>query len=240
MKTLRCFVYLGILLVLHPGRARAAGAEASRESTAAQQVADSLLNLRLDLSGFKPYAADGAVAAAESLPRSDSKVLVLNLWRTDCPPCLVEFPLLKELFATPVRGIDFALVSETLDLDQLRQFRAEHSALMPRSPIYLNTDRRLRLQLRTDTLPITLVLDERRVVRHAVVGALNHQAGGSGKADLHMAIHRLLQAEEGKPRPLLEPDVEPKPATGGWRRSCYTAASIQAGSSSRAPAQRQA
>lgn len=211
MSTFRCFVCLGLFLLLHPGRALALEPSESRESTAAQQVADSLLNLQLDFSGLKPYAADGVVTTtAESLMSTNRKVLVLNFWRTDCPPCLVEFPLLKEMFAVPLRGIDFALVSETLDLDLLRQFRATHSASMPQSPIYLNTDRRLRLQLRTNTLPITLVLDARRMVRHAVVGALNHQSGGSGKADLHRAIHRLLQAEDGKPRSLLEADVDVK------------------------------
>lgn len=170
---------------------------------------DSMLHLRLGLGAVKALDLSTAVpSVGASLTEAKDSVLVLNFWRTDCPPCVDEFPALKSIFQEPHPGSELYMVTESLDLDAVRRFQTTHRARIPDAPMYVNTDRKLRFQLRSDTVPLTLLLDRRRVVRQVFVGAIHRRPGGTGSMELQTGAARLALAEAGTPRSLLEPDVE--------------------------------
>lgn len=199
----RCFYTLSIAVSLCGAAVRAETASPAPAS------GESMLHLHLELGAVKALdlSAQGP-SVGSSLTDAKELVLVLNFWRTDCPPCVDEFPVLKSIFQGPHPGSELYMVSESLDLDAVRRFQAAHRSEMPDARLYVNTDRKLRFQLRSDTIPLTLLLDKKRVVRQVFVGAIHRRPGGTGSMELQTGAARLALAEAGSPKPLLEPDVE--------------------------------
>lgn len=128
-----------------------------------------------------------------------SRVVVLNLWATWCPPCREEMPTLDQL-QERLGGADFEVVALSLDRrgeSVVRKFYddigVEHLRL------YLASGMDLISRLRAPGLPTTLVLDRRgREVARVV-----------GKADwatprMIRYLRRLIErepAEDGPARP---------------------------------------
>lgn len=155
-----------------------------------------LLHLKLDLNGVRRWVGD--TLSAEPLP-AKKPLLVVHLFSLDCPPCLKELPKLKELFRAGMPDIEFALVLETLDSVRIRDFLNKNRESLPEVNLYLSTDQRLRgtAQLNMETVPITLLVDENRVVRQAFVGSLEGRFARFG-----VAMHRLLRAIKHHPESL--------------------------------------
>lgn len=117
------------------------------------------------------------------LPRTQAKVLVVNLWATYCKPCLTEFPVLREIArkieADTKNEVQFIFLSETGDPVEMKAFFAKYEKLLPsRIPLYLDENENIASALRyvqpsgNLALPTTLILDDQRNVRYAMIGAL--------------------------------------------------------------------
>lgn len=168
-----------------------------------------LLNRQIDralLRGLKIWdtrlATWRAMQPAES-PTERASVLVLHLWADWCGPCRDEFPVIRDMTETmeKVYGerVQVVLLSETSAPEAMRTFLEKQRGNMPRGPQYLDTDELiaagLRAQLPTAlSYPTTLVLDTRRVVRHAVVGPVVGR-----RADLIASINLLLAERSADP-----------------------------------------
>ena len=125
------------------------------------------------------------------------RAVLLHLWADWCKPCRAEFPWLRELgralprsFKAPVQLV---LISETSSAEDMQRFLRQNRAIMPEGPSYLDSAGALSQLLRTGlpsgslSLPVSLLCDERLVVRQAFLGSL------SGRHDeLQDAIDRLL------------------------------------------------
>lgn len=117
------------------------------------------------------------------LTRTQARVLVVNLWATYCKPCLTELPILREMArkieAEFKQDVQFVFLSETSDPVEMKSFFARYEKLVPnRLPLYLDENENIASALRyvqpggNLSLPTTLILDDQRNVRYAMIGAL--------------------------------------------------------------------
>jgi thiol-disulfide isomerase/thioredoxin len=123
-------------------------------------------------------------------PPKPAKVTVLHLWSPRCAPCVAELPLLKRMVAAwrsepAVRFLLVADFDEDGDGSELLSFLASQTAQGWPSPILRLRDGRLRESFGVMVQPLTLILDEQRVVRQVFVGPLAGRSVGS-------AVSRLL------------------------------------------------
>ena len=131
-------------------------------------------------------AADGQpvveVASAEALVEDldgvEAEWVVLNFWATWCPPCRVEFPDFTRYDAEMEgEGVDVRFVSldDPRDLGAVRAFLADHAV---EDPSYLYTGQGdVTSELNPfvgAALPITMILDADRIVKHTHVGLLQY------------------------------------------------------------------
>ncbi len=122
-------------------------------------------------------------ASAVEGNRTKAKVLVVNLWATYCKPCLEEFPVLREM-AQRIEGdyqqdVQFVFLSETSDPQLMRDYVAKNAKILPhKSPLYLDENENVARILRwvqpggSMSLPTTIILDENRSIRYAMIGAM--------------------------------------------------------------------
>lgn len=127
-----------------------------------------------------------------------ASLVVIHLWADYCKPCREEFPLWKNLvekFEQSRKGqVRFLFLTETSGSEEMRLFLQANQSRMPRGPHYLDSGEALLSFLRKDVpgstvpLPTTLLLDERRIVRHALIGPITAR-----RTELVSAIDRLTR-----------------------------------------------
>lgn len=173
---------LGMGLAL-PGRAEvpSAGSPWAIESD--------LLHRRLqleDLASWNPQAMRWQPLAVDRWP----SVTVLHLWSPRCAPCVAELPLLQRLLDAWSRepSVRFLVVSDhDSDERELLPFLQSQPALWRGRPLLRLGSDKLRDGLGVRVQPLTLLLDDQRVVRQVFVGPLAGRNLGS-------AVTRLLSA----------------------------------------------
>jgi len=133
-----------------------------------------------------------------------SKILVINLWAHYCKPCIAEFPVLHDI-AKQIEGdtngvVRFVFISETSGAADMQHFCSANAKKLPSEILYLDYNENIAEGLRQAlpsaslSLPTTLILDERRVVRYALIGALIHR-----RSELAAAITDILRADKLRP-----------------------------------------
>lgn len=148
----------------------------------------SLLHISLPpkvLDGLRVFdgpSGDFRVPRLGQVPGQRGRLVVLHLWAEWCGPCRDELPLLRQLTRETAAAygdsIEFLYVNVSDNAAAARLFVAENRASLPEAPQYLELGGRLlrwlhgALPSEQSSLPITLVLDSRRVVRFAVVGSV--------------------------------------------------------------------
>lgn len=180
MRVVLCLV--GLLAFLGPSPARAI-----HENPAL--IESELLHRRLKLDGLLAWNAARQRFDGWS-ENPSAKITVLHLWSPRCGPCVAELPLLQRLFAAwrsepAVRFLLVADFSEDSDGSDVVSFVDSHRAQFPAGPILRLRDSSLREVLGTSVQPLTLLLDEKQVVRQVFVGPLGGRSLGS-------ALQRLL------------------------------------------------
>jgi thiol-disulfide isomerase/thioredoxin len=181
VQTARLGLLLGVLLVLPSRPVRAQGALSQADSEA------DLLHRRLNLSGIKQWSP---ATGQWNFGYRPAKLYVVNLWSVHCPPCIAEFPLLKNI----VHGwrsnpdVQFLFIADppanTTEAEFITFWRKSLTAL-PEAEPYRSTTTTIREVLENEALPITLLLDQHFVIRQAFVGSIE-------KRRLGTAIERLL------------------------------------------------
>ena len=123
------------------------------------------------------------VANAVEGSRTKAKVLVVNVWATYCTPCLTEFPVLRDMAqrieADYQKDVQFIFLSETTDPQLMKEFVAKNVKILPQKiPLYLDENENFARILRyfqrggSLSLPTTIILDENRNIRYAMIGAV--------------------------------------------------------------------
>jgi thiol-disulfide isomerase/thioredoxin len=146
-----------------------------------------LLHRRLELRGLRQLA--GAEWKPAEAPFS--RLVVVHIWAVECKPCVDEMPMLRALFAGlrkfPV--LRLAFISETQDLARLKQFIDTRRAELPQTEYFQMDSDTLRRPLQNRAQPMTLLVDERGIVRQAFLGSLRAR-----RSELTLAIERALKA----------------------------------------------
>ncbi len=135
----------------------------------------------------------------EDLEKTRSRVLVVNLWAHYCKPCIAEFPILRDMakrFEDDTKGdVRFMFISETSSATDMDKFIAANEKRLPSGPMFLDYNENIAETLRQALpgrslpLPTTLILDERRVVRYVLIGALLNR-----RSELVQAIDEVYHA----------------------------------------------
>lgn len=180
-----------------PGPAAAADSEVGIPAAALLAEREgALLHRRIDLSAVRLWSR--ATHGWRPVGASPARVTVLNLWSIHCQPCLAEFPLLKRIVdgwrgRADVRFLFIADPPSDTSAAELAAFWDRSLQALPDVDPGRATTDALRRSLESELQPITLLLDEKLVVRQAFVGAVTGRSLGT-------AIERLLRASEPRPR----------------------------------------
>lgn len=165
-----------------------ARATPSEQALSQREQESALLHRRLDLSDLKRW--DRRTGRWTPLDLSGPRLLVVNLWSVACAPCLAEFPVLRRMaqqwHTSP--HVRFAFISESEDPDKAAAYWRKAGAQVPDEDPLQVTNQRLRAALDCDTQPLTLILDDKHVVRQAFIGSILER-----RIEMAAAMERLLK-----------------------------------------------
>lgn len=157
-------------------------------------------NLRVWDAGTKAWRE----SKPDDLEKTHSRILVVNLWAHYCKPCIAEFPVLRDIakrMEDDTKGdVRFVFVSETSSSVDMEKFITSNDKRLPSGPLFLDYNEnivetlRQALPGRNLPLPTTLILDERRVVRYVLIGALLNR-----RSELVQAIDDVFRALNPNP-----------------------------------------
>jgi thiol-disulfide isomerase/thioredoxin len=99
------------------------------------------------------------------------KVVLLNFWATWCPPCRAEMPdLIKMQREYRHRGLQvIGITYPPTEISEVREFARN---LKVNYPIALGTKETKALFDQTETLPLTIIIDQEGNVRERIEGIL--------------------------------------------------------------------
>ena len=132
-----------------------------------------------------PLVGGGSSLSAEQLR---GKVVLLNFWRTDCPPCEHEMPAMERLYRA-LAGSDFELVAVSVGEDE-----AVVNAFVDRLglsfPVLIDRSKKVAIAYQTFQFPESLLVGRDGVVLERYVGPKDWDA------DAYLnRIQRLLADE---------------------------------------------
>lgn len=148
-------------------------------------------NLRL----FDTRSGDWLRTASSDPP--SARVLILYLWTTAAPTATQELPWLREMArrieAHHTGDARFLFISEGTSAAEMKSFLAGFADRAPNLPFFLDGEGAITEGLRQVLpgaelpMPITLLLDDQRIVRQAFVGSL-----ATRRSELVSAVSDLL------------------------------------------------
>jgi peroxiredoxin len=105
-----------------------------------------------------------------SLSELRGKVVLLNFWATWCGPCRVEMPSMEQLYRTLPRG-EFEILAVSTDPQGVTVTRPFQQEIGLTFPILHDPDMRIGLTYGARSLPMTVMVDRRGIVRQKIFGA---------------------------------------------------------------------
>ena len=110
-------------------------------------------------------------AGTVSLRDEHHKVLVVNLWATWCPPCVMETPSLEK-FAERVKPLGVRVVGISVDQnrDALTRFVASYHITYP---VARDPNQFLSARFGTSVFPETYIFDRNGCLAEKVIGPIN-------------------------------------------------------------------
>ena len=120
-----------------------------------------------------------------SLADYRGKVVLLNIWASWCPPCLVSLPKLEEM-RQEFPASDFQVVAVNLDRDQAKalRFLSKHPVGYPSAA---DPEGTLPAQFEVETMPTSFLIDRQGVIRHVHRGFVRDDVD-----DLRRRIQKLV------------------------------------------------
>jgi len=106
-----------------------------------------------------------------SLSQFRGRPVFINLWYTDCPPCVREFPAFQQFMEE--QGDDGAVVlavNQGDDLDEIRTFLSDLG--ITGVPVLLDTDLSINTKYPYNVFPTTYLVDEAGNVRFRALGEI--------------------------------------------------------------------
>lgn len=103
------------------------------------------------------------------------KVVLLNIWATWCPPCVVEMPSMERLHKK-LAGTDFHLIAVSVDEEDSTVVNAFAKKLGLTFEILHNRDGSIRRIYQTTGVPESFIIDRDGVIVKKVIGAADWDA----------------------------------------------------------------
>jgi peroxiredoxin len=114
---------------------------------------------------FKVRNLQGEAISLEDLR---GRVVFLNFWTTDCPPCAAEMPDLERVAKTFAgRKFDMMAVSLDLNSDDVARFYRERNLTMP---AYIDPHKRVAVKYNVRATPESFIIDPNGNVAKYYVG----------------------------------------------------------------------
>lgn len=122
---------------------------------------------------------ESAEALVQDLDDLDAETVVLNVWATWCMPCVAEFPHFvqydREMNGKGVE-VRFVSVDDPNVLPDVRAFLDQQNVTEPSFLYTGDTDLVSQFNpMYGGSVPITLILDQERVVRHMNLGTMSYE-----------------------------------------------------------------
>lgn len=207
MRTLLLYALLMVLpQVALPGGGAALAA--SDELRSRDRDEPYLLNQRIDgallrnLLVWSPKTQHWEALPPHDEPGATAKVRVIHLWAYYCEPCQREFEWLRKLAkaAAKTNGrVQYLFVAEDTPSEQMNTYLQKHKDILPEGRHFHDTQDQLRDALRLGLpsgsvkFPTTVIVDDRGVVRHSLVGPTQEPKESiERRLELLAAIERLL------------------------------------------------
>ena len=136
-----------------------------------------LVGLGSKAPNFHAWTVDGA-RHDESLGKYKGSVVLLNVWATWCPPCVVEMPAIQRLYQDlgpqGLKVIAVSIDTEATD-SAVRAFAAKRGLTFD---ILRDSAQRITQQYQTTGVPETFVIGRDGVIRKKVIGASDWDSPG--------------------------------------------------------------
>lgn len=136
-----------------------------------------LVGLGSKAPNFHAWTVDGS-RRDESLSRYKGSVVVLNVWATWCPPCVVEMPAIQRLYQDlgpkGLKVIAVSIDTEATD-SAVRAFATKRGLTFD---ILRDSARRIVAQYQTTGVPETFVIGRDGIIRKKVIGASDWDSPG--------------------------------------------------------------
>jgi mRNA-degrading endonuclease toxin of MazEF toxin-antitoxin module len=204
---------LALLCILLPATAAPVTTPARRAESelALRREESGLLHRAVDLSELARFSFGERNPDRAFTPERPglAPVTVLHIWAVECHACVEEFGVLRQVVDSFARTWDvkFMLLSETEDPRTLMTFLEGRAKEVPRADHYQIRGERLRAGLQNRTQPTTLLLDQRGLIRQALLGSLMNR-----RNELVEGITRLARnlKEGAANRPVIQLDEAPR------------------------------
>jgi peroxiredoxin len=149
-----------------------------------RQLSDSkLMKLELVQRPAPAINVDDLDGKRVDLADLEGKVVLVDFWATNCPPCLEEFPKMKQLYAD-FRDKGFEIVGISLDEDPEEIAAFQRKSKLPWRLVHSEARiEELRERYRVPTIPALYLVDQKGRVAYVDL---------RGK-DLRSAVERLLK-----------------------------------------------
>lgn len=133
----------------------------------AQVVQREVVKVGDEAPNFRLHDLAGKVV---DLSQLRGKVVLLNFWATWCGPCRIEMPSMEQLYQTFPRR-EFEILAVSTDPQGAVVTRPFQQELGVTFPILHDPDMRIGLTYGARSLPMTVMVDRRGVVRQKIFGA---------------------------------------------------------------------
>jgi cytochrome c biogenesis protein CcmG, thiol:disulfide interchange protein DsbE len=136
-----------------------------------------LVGLGSKAPNFHAWTVDGA-RHNESLDSYRGSVVLLNVWATWCPPCVVEMPAIQRLYhdlgPQGLKVVAVSIDTEATD-SAVRAFATKRGLTFD---ILRDSARRITWQYQTTGVPETFVIGRDGIIRKKVIGASDWDSQG--------------------------------------------------------------
>ncbi|MFZ5876029.1 MAG: redoxin domain-containing protein [Nitrospirota bacterium] len=158
-----------------------------------------------------PFTLERLDGGASALNEFRGKVVLLNFWATWCGPCRAEMPSLEAL-SHQFPSQDFVVVGISTDYEGAQIVQPFMESFGLTFPILLDPEMVVNDKFEIRSLPTSIVLDRRGVIRHKFFGAMDWNTPKN-----HDLVRVLVAESTGPPAP---------PATGASSPAA-TASAVQ-------------
>ncbi len=119
-----------------------------------------------------PFTLERLDGGASALSEFRGKVVLLNFWATWCGPCRAEMPSLEAL-SHQFPSQDFVVVGISTDYEGSQIVQPFMESFGLTFPVLLDPEMKVNDKFEIRSLPTSIVLDRRGVIRHKFFGAMD-------------------------------------------------------------------